>query len=95
MISVVLIWLLLCYSNANTSTSVHLFGQFKQNSLDSNNLTASRFDRMTSQEKSDDLSSPSTYFTSALSRISPRATTSGFGSPSISLAASFTPLEAK
>ncbi|CAF3495001.1 unnamed protein product [Rotaria sp. Silwood1] len=79
------------FSDVNTSTSIRLFGQFKQNGLGFNNI--STFSQITSREKSDDNNSSSTYFTSTLSKIS-STTTSGFGSPSTPLATSLASLGA-
>ncbi|CAF2977944.1 unnamed protein product [Rotaria sp. Silwood2] len=81
------------FSDVNTSTSVRLFGQFKQNGSGFNNLSISTFGQTTSREKSDDNNSSSTYFTNTLSKIS-STTTSGFGSPSTSLATSLASLGA-
>lgn len=81
------------YSDISTPPSVRLFGQFKQNGFGFNNL--STFGQISSREKSDDINSPSTYFTSTLSKISSTPTTSTFGSPSVPLAASLASLGAK
>ncbi|CAF1076660.1 unnamed protein product [Rotaria sordida] len=88
------------FGDVNTSTSVRLFGQFKQNGLGFNNTSTSTstFGQITSREKSDDddnNNSSSTYFTTTLSKISSTTTTTtGFGSPSTPLATSLASLGA-
>ncbi|CAF2118135.1 unnamed protein product [Rotaria magnacalcarata] len=77
----------------NTSTSARLFGQFKQKGFGFSNLSPSTFGQISSREKSDDNQSPSSYFTSTLSKIS-SPTTGGFGSPSTPLSSSFVSLGA-
>ncbi|UJR32224.1 hypothetical protein I4U23_019689 [Adineta vaga] len=85
------------------STSVRLFGQFKQNGFGFNSLssssssttpsTPSTFGQIGFTDKTDDKNSSSTYFTNTLSKIS-STITSGFGSSSTPLAASLASLGA-
>jgi hypothetical protein len=83
------------YVVSDTSTSVRLFGQFKQNGFGFNNLsTSAAFGQITPKDNSDDKNSTSTYFTSTLSKIS-STTTTGFSSSSTPLAASLASLGAK
>jgi len=82
-------------SDINTSTSVRLFGQFKQNGFGFNNLSTSAFGQITPKDNTDDKNSTSTYFTNTLSKISSTTTTTGFSSSSTPLAASLASLGAK
>ncbi|CAF1073257.1 unnamed protein product [Adineta ricciae] len=75
-------------------TPVRLFGEFKQNGFGFNNLSSSSvFGQTASKDKADDNSTPTTYFTSTLAKIS-STITSGFGSSSTPLAASLATLGA-
>jgi hypothetical protein len=75
------------FNNGNTSTSVRLFGQFKQNGTGFSN-----FGQLSSN--GDTSSSTPSYFTSTLSKIS-STNGGGFGASSTSLAASLAPLSSK
>ncbi|CAF1449665.1 unnamed protein product [Adineta steineri] len=79
--------------DTNSSTSVRLFGQFKQNGFGFNSLSTSTFGQVLPKEKTDDNISPSTYFTNTLSKIS-TTSTGGFGASSTPLAASLASLGA-
>ena len=76
------------FRTANTSAPVHLFGQFKPNGANVNNLG-----QLSSNEASS--ASETGYFTSTISKLSSINNKGGFGSSSASLVASLAPLSSK